>query len=174
MPFLGLDLVLLHLHLGLCIDMVRYFDLFKLQWLVLHVDFLLERSPADLISVLFQHHISAFLFTIDSNTVLILEIVVIIAAILDHVKDRLLSRTACLARRQLLLIVCLGAPDTLLGRLHTSKVARGALLVVTASLHHDILNLRDALLRHFLPLVEVLLTITVLQETPQVIHLPHF
>ena len=70
-------------------------------------------------------------------------------------------------------IVRLGASETLLCRLHTSKIAQRALLVVSAGLQHDILNLRDALLRHFLPLVEVLLTITVLQETPQVLHLPH-
>ena len=36
---------------------------------------------------------------------------------------------------------------------------------------HDILNLRDVLLWHFLPLVEVLLPITVLQETPQILNL---
>ena len=163
MPFLGLDLVLLHLHLGLRVDMMSYFDLFELQWLVLHVDFLLERSPADLISVLFQH-ISRFLLTINSNTVLILKIFVIIVIILDRVNDRLLKSTAsCIARHHLLLFVFLFTIlDTLRGRLHAYKVARGALLVVTARLHHEILNFRDTLLRHFLPLVEVLLPITIL------------
>lgn len=54
----------------------------------------------------------------------------------------------------------------------TSVVAWSELLIVSARLHHDGLDLRDTLLRHFLPLIEVVLTVIVLQEAPDVLRLP--